>query len=126
MRYDEKLNNLNILIKTIIELNDKFYELIMKKSYNNSRGKIEFYTRSTNYRDKESRMNERRNNDYEIILMKLNSTKQRKRINFKKRQTNKKTCYLCDKSSYFAKDCRSKNMIKREQLNVTLKINLND
>jgi hypothetical protein len=126
MRYDEELNNLRILIETIIEFDDKLYELIMKKRYSDLRNKIEFYTKSVSYRSEESRINERRKDDYETISMKLNSTQRRKKINFKKRQKNKKTFYSCDKSNHFARDCRSKNMMKREQLNATLRTNSDD
>lgn len=126
MRYDEKTNNLRILIEAAIELDDKLYELIMKKRYNNSKNKIEFYTRSASYRNEKRRINERRDDDYETISMKLDSTQRRTRINFKRKQNKKKTCYSCDKSSHFAKDCRSKNMIKREQLNATLKVESDD
>ena len=32
-----------------------------------------------------------------------------------------KTCYFCDKSSHFAKDCRSREMMLQRQINVMLK-----
>ena len=32
-----------------------------------------------------------------------------------------KTCYSCDKSSYFVKDYRSREMMSRRQINVMLK-----
>ena len=85
MRYNEKLNNLRILIEAAIEFDDKFYELILKKRYNNSRDKAKFYTKSASYRSEKRRINERRNDDYETISMKLDSTQRRKRINFKKK-----------------------------------------
>ena len=74
MRYDEELDSLRILIEAAIELDDKFYELIMKKRYSNSQDKAEFYTRSASYRSEKRRIKERRNDDYETISMKLDST----------------------------------------------------
>ena len=98
----------------------------MKKRYNDLRNKTELFTRSASYRNEKQRINERRNDDYEIVSMKFDSTQRRKRINSKKKQEESKTCYSCDKSNHFARDCRSKNMMKREQFNVTLRINFNN
>ena len=37
--------------------------------------------------------------------MKLDTTTQRKKTNFKKKRENNKTCYICDKSNHFARNC---------------------
>ncbi len=55
--------------------------------------------------------------------MKLNFIQRRKEKNFKEKQNNKsqKTCYLCGKSSHFARDYRLRNLINRRQINVILR-----
>jgi hypothetical protein len=58
--------------------------------------------------------------------MKLNSIQYYKEKNSRRKQDNKsKTCYLCDKSDHFAKDCRSKNLIIPRQINAMLREILN-
>jgi hypothetical protein len=84
MRYDDKIDSLRILIETTIELDDKLYKLAMKKRYNDSREKIESYTRSASYRSERSKINKRSNDDYEIVSMKLNLTQRRKNTNSKR------------------------------------------
>ena len=110
-------------MKIAIEFDDKLYERVMKKRYNDSRRNASIFAKSVDYRRKESHF---RNNidNYDITFMKLNSTQRRKKINSKrnkKNNKNNKTCYSCDKSNHFAKNCRSKNLMQRRQINVTLK-----
>ena len=42
MDYGKKLDNLNLLIKVVIKLKNKFYELAMKTHYSNSNNKAKF------------------------------------------------------------------------------------
>ena len=54
--------------------------------------------------------------------MKLNIISRNNEKNFKrKRKKTDKTCYNYDKIDHFARDCRSKNMMKKEQINVLSK-----
>ncbi len=58
--------------------------------------------------------------------MKLDSIQYCKEKNPKEKQDSKsKTCYSCDKSSHFARDCRSKNLIISRQINAMLREILN-
>jgi hypothetical protein len=58
--------------------------------------------------------------------MKLDSTQYCKEKNSREKQDNKlKTCYSCDKSSHFARDCRSKNLIISRQINAMLRETFN-
>ena len=53
MRYDDKLNNLNRLIKTNIEFDDKLYERVIKKRNSISHEKFDIYkVFEKNYRTK--------------------------------------------------------------------------
>jgi len=54
--------------------------------------------------------------------MKLDSTQYCKEKNSREKQDNKlKTCYSGGKSSHFARDCRSKNLIIPRQINAMLR-----
>ena len=129
IRWDEKLKNLNHLIEAAIELDDKLYEKIMKKRYDESREKTNIFIEHFNERREESRFNNRNHdkfNYYESMSMKLNFTQRRKRNkSFRNKQQdnrNNKKCYACDKSSHFARDCRSKKLMLQRQINATLRV----
>ena len=83
IRYDDNIENMKNLIKISIELDDKFYEKIMKKHYD-SREKSNIYVEISNFRDNNNK-NRRNNINYEITSMKLNITIRRKKKNFKKK-----------------------------------------
>jgi hypothetical protein len=54
--------------------------------------------------------------------MKLNLIQYCKEKNSRRKQDNKlKTCYSCNKSSHFARDCRSKNLMIPRQINAMLR-----
>ena len=71
-----------------------------------------------------SERNERNNSDNsEIVSMKLNVMLPKKIKRLKKATIKRgggKSCYSCDKKNHFARDCRSKNVVRR-QLNATLR-----
>ena len=66
----------------------------------------------------------------DIVSMKLNfKIRHNKEKNFKVKRNNmkkNKTCYLCDKSSHFVKDCRSREIMLQRQINVMLKKKLDE
>ena len=118
IRWNEELKNFNHLIETAIELDDKLYERIMKKRYDESREKANIFIEQSSERKKKSRFNNRNHdkfNYYESMSMKLNFTQRRKRNkSFRDKQQNNrnsKKCYACDKSSHFARNCRSKKLM---------------
>ena len=82
IRYDDNIKNIKNLIKISIELDDKFYEKIMKKHYN-SREKSNIYVKTSNFRNNNNR-NRRKYINYEITSMKLNVIIRRKKKNLKK------------------------------------------
>ena len=129
IRWNEELKNFNHLIETTIELDDKLYEKIMKKRYDESRERTDIFIEHFSERRKESRFNNRNHdkfNYYESMSMKLNFIQRRKKNkSFKDKQQdnrNNKKCYAYDKSNHFARDCRSKRLMFQRQINVTLKV----
>jgi len=129
MRDDKSINDMFDLIEVTIDLDDKLYERVIKKRYNQSREKTKIFFESTiKYYLRESRSNQKYSNlDYcESASMKLNSIQYCKEKNSREKQNNKsKTCYSCDKSSHFARDCHSKNLIISRQINAMLREILN-
>ena len=91
----------------------------MKRKYSKRHSKkIENYINNRIY---ENKMNSTRSNrEYDhskTIFMKLNLMMFQK---FKQKKTKKKAYYSCDKKNHFVKNCKSKNVVRR-QFNVTLK-----
>ena len=78
IRYDNEISNINLLIATSIELNDKLYKKKLKKRNLESHKKFNIYENyKKNYRTKKSRFDKRDNNYnksnyYKLILIKLN------------------------------------------------------
>ena len=134
MRDERAYETLDELIEIFIDFDDKLYERVMKKKYDEeSRGKVEIYLNrlSSSYFEKSNFDKRRRVDEHvDIVSMKLNFTiRFNKGKNFKVKRDNmkkNKTCYSCDKSSHFAKDCRSREMMPQRQINVMLRKKLDE
>ena len=61
-----------------------------------------------------------KSHDDEITSMKINVIEHRKKE--KNNRKDEKKCYTCEKIKHFARNCRSKNVMNRRQINVLLKI----
>ena len=121
MHDERKINNLKILMKTTIDFDDRLYERAMKRKYSRRHsGKAGDYISNRIYRNKMNPIRSNRKYDHsETIFMKLNSVMLRK---LRQKKTKKNACYLCGKEGHFARNCKSKNVVRR-QFNVTLKKN---
>ena len=134
MRDERVYEILDELIEIFIDFDDKLYERVMKKKYDEElKEKIETYSRRlTSLYSRKSNFERRRHVDehVDIVSMKLNftirSNEERKFQNKKNNVKRKKTCYSCDKSSHFAKNCRTRRMMLLRQINVTLRKILNE
>ena len=134
MRDERVYETLDELIEIFIDFDDKLYERVMKKKYDEElKGRIEIYLgRLTSSYFEESNFDRRRHVDehVDIVSMKLNSTiRINKGKNFKTKRGNmkkNKTCYSCDKLNYFTKDCRSREMMFQRQINVMLRKKLDE
>ena len=134
MRDEKTYETLDELIEIFIDLDDKLYERVMKKKYDEEpRERIEIYSSrlSSSYHEESSFDKGRRVDELvDIVSMKLNFT-----IRFNKGKNPKikrgnmkkdKMCYSCDKSSHFVKDCRSREMMSQRQINAMLRRELDE
>ena len=119
---------MNDLIKTVIEIDNKLYEKVMKKKYNEeNQGRAGFISEKLkgNFHKEGNRFSQGHANQdlYKPASMELDSTEQKscKETICREKQGNNrkdKMCYECDKSGHFARDCHNK---VQQQLNMTTK-----
>ena len=129
MRDERIYEILDELIEIFIDFDDKLYERIMKKKYDEkSKERTKIYSRrlTSSYSRKSNFERGRRVDEHvDIVSMKLDftirSNKKKKPQSKENDMKKKKTCYSCGKSSHFAKDCRMREMMSSRQINVTLK-----
>ena len=134
MRDERIYETLDEFIEIFIDLNDKLYERVMKKKYDEKlKERIEIYSSrlSSSYFEK-SNFDKRRHVDehVDIVSIKLNFTirsNKGKNLTIKRNNIKKnKTCYSCDKLSHFVKNYRSRGMMFQRQINVMLKKKLDE
>ena len=134
MRDEQTYETLDELIEIFIDLDDKLYERVMKKKYDEElKKRVETYSSrlSSSYFEKSNFDKGRRVDEHaNIVSMKLNFTiRFNKGKNLKAKRGNMKkdkTCYSCGKSSHFAKNCRSRKMMPQRQINAMLRKKLDE
>ena len=134
MRDERAYETFDELIEIFIDLDDKLYERVMKKKYDEElKGRAETYSSrllSSYFGGSNFDKGRRVDGPVDTVPMELNSTirfnkgknPKTKRGNMKK----DKTCYSCDKSSHFARDCRSRGMVPQRQINAMLRREFNE
>ena len=126
MRHGGIINNLEQLIKTTIDIDDKLYKRAIEKHYDNLHGRAGPYIGKSEYRGGKPKFQGRKttySDPYRPQPMELDSTQQRKGKNPRGSKGNKnpKTCYNYSKPGHFAREYRSIKVLRR-QLNATLKV----
>ena len=124
MRDGRDYESLAEFIEIVIDLNDKLYERVMKKWYDQFKDRAELIYESAAEYAKSKQQSYIRNSEYtESAFMKLKMTHQRRKKNSKskKKDKEKKLCYECEKTGHFVKNCRNESVMSQRQLNVTLK-----
>ena len=120
MRDGAQANDLQTLIERTIDLDDRLYKRNMEKRYGgNFQAQAGSYT---GYYQCQSRgpVNTLQYGD----PIEIDATQRRKEKIPRGQQNTKKEkkCYSCGKTSHFAKNCCSKNVVQRRQFNATLRV----
>ena len=123
MRDERNYRNFEKFIKIVINLDDKLYERIIKKCYDQSKDRAKLIYKSTmKYVKSKKTTSYMRNSKYtDFALMKFDMTQQHKEKNFKNKKNKKKLYYECKKTDHFVRNCRNESVMSRRQLNIMLK-----
>ena len=118
--------NLDALIFAVINIDDNWYERILKNRLEKSmRNEVNIHHDEL-IRREEDYYWKKRNHDDKIVFIKIDFIEYRKRKSLKneqkKRFKDEKKCYNCDKKDHFARDGRSKNKKNQQQINGLIKI----
>ena len=118
MRYEKNISTFENFIETAIELDNKLYERVMKQRHTKRQ-----LDRVGNYINNCVFEASRKQRHNKTMFIKLNAMLSKNRKATKKNRLTKKkdtACYACDKKGHYARNCKSKNVIRR-QLNMILR-----
>ena len=101
-------------IEIVINFNNKLYERVIKKRYNQFKKRAEFiYESIAKYAKSKQQLYIKNSKYIEFALMKLDMIHRRKKKEFEKEKKHKrkKLCYECEKTHYFVKNYCNENMM---------------
>ena len=115
MRTGAVIKDMESLMAQAIEIDDKLYERTLERNYDKGGNfKPNYHKFRPHFVKKEPY------DPYGLMPMELDSFQKKREFKGKKQQKGKKavTCYGCGKPGHIARNCRSKGMVSRPQLNV--------
>ena len=121
IRTGARLDDLDILIKESIEIDDKLFERQMEKKHDGGvRGFAGFESPRGHFQARDERRKQT-SNPYGPMPMELNVFEKKGRNKGKKQYHKGKKAlkyYSCGKPGHYARDCRSRGMMPSPQLNI--------